>query len=113
MLVDLARNDVGRVAEYGSVELSDIMHVERYSHVMHISSTVTGKLAPGKTALDALRAGCHVSLRSPPEVSCGDSSHPAYARYDQAAVSCLHNTGQRRLIGRRHRLETRPAVVTE
>ncbi|WP_010587941.1 anthranilate synthase component I [Schlesneria paludicola] len=57
MLVDLARNDVGRVAEYGSVELSDIMHVERYSHVMHISSTVTGKLAPGKTALDALRAG--------------------------------------------------------
>lgn len=57
MLVDLARNDVGRVAEYGSVELSDVMHVERYSHVMHISSTVTGKLAPGKTALDALRAG--------------------------------------------------------
>lgn len=57
MLVDLARNDVGRVAEYGSVELSDVMHVERYSHVMHISSTVTGKLAKGKTALDALRAG--------------------------------------------------------
>lgn len=57
MLVDLARNDIGRVAEYGSVELSDVMHVERYSHVMHISSTVTGKLATGKTALDALRAG--------------------------------------------------------
>lgn len=57
MLVDLARNDVGRVSEYGSVEISDVMHVERYSHVMHISSTVTGKLAPGKTALDALRAG--------------------------------------------------------
>lgn len=57
MLVDLARNDVGRVAEYGSVELSDVMHVERYSHVMHISSTVTGKLAKGMTALDALRAG--------------------------------------------------------
>ena len=57
MLVDLARNDVGRVAEYGSVELCDVMHVERYCHVMHISSTVTGKLAEGKTALDALRAG--------------------------------------------------------
>ena len=57
MLVDLARNDVGRVAEYGSVEVSDVMHVERYSHVMHISSTVSGKLAPGKTSLDALRAG--------------------------------------------------------
>jgi anthranilate synthase component 1 len=57
MLVDLARNDVGRVAEYGSVQLSDVMKVERYSHVMHITSNVTGQLSPGKTALDALRAG--------------------------------------------------------
>jgi anthranilate synthase component 1 len=57
MLVDLARNDVGRVAEYGSVELSDVMKVERYSHVMHITSNVTGQLSPGKTSLDALRAG--------------------------------------------------------
>ena len=57
MLVDLARNDVGRVAEYGSVVLSDVMKVERYSHVMHITSNVTGRLAQGKTALDALRAG--------------------------------------------------------
>ena len=56
MLVDLGRNDVGRVAELGSVELTDVMSVERYSHVMHISSNVTGKLAPGKTAFDALRA---------------------------------------------------------
>jgi anthranilate synthase component 1 len=55
MLVDLARNDVGRVAGYGSVELSDLMHVERYSHVMHIVSNVTGQLRPGLTALDALR----------------------------------------------------------
>ncbi|HUQ72931.1 MAG TPA: anthranilate synthase component I [Planctomycetaceae bacterium] len=57
MLVDLARNDVGRVAEYGSVELSDVMKVERYSHVMHITSNVTGQLVPGKSALDALRSG--------------------------------------------------------
>ncbi len=57
MLVDLGRNDVGRIARYGSVELSDVMVVERYSHVMHITSNVTGDLAPGKTALDALRAG--------------------------------------------------------
>jgi anthranilate synthase component 1 len=57
MLVDLARNDVGRVAEYGSIILSDVMKVERYSHVMHITSNVTGTLSPGKTALDALRAG--------------------------------------------------------
>jgi len=57
MLIDLARNDVGRVARYGSVELSDVMVVERYSHVMHITSNVTGQLREGLTALDALRAG--------------------------------------------------------
>jgi anthranilate synthase component 1 len=56
MLVDLGRNDVGRVAKFGSVELSDLLTVERYSHVMHISSTVTGKLEPGKTSFDALRS---------------------------------------------------------
>ncbi len=57
MLVDLGRNDVGRVAESSTVQLSDLMKVERYSHVMHITSNVTGKLAEGKTAFDALRAG--------------------------------------------------------
>ncbi len=57
MLVDLGRNDVGRVAANSSVELTDLMKVERYSHVMHITSNVTGKLAAGKTAFDALRAG--------------------------------------------------------
>jgi anthranilate synthase component 1 len=56
MLVDLGRNDVGRVARYGTVQLSDVMQVERYSHVMHICSNVTGRLEPGKTAFDALRA---------------------------------------------------------
>src|SRR5476651_533975 len=56
MLVDLGRNDVGRVGEFGSVRLSDLLTVERYSHVMHLSSTVTGTLLPGKTAFDALRA---------------------------------------------------------
>lgn len=56
MLVDLARNDVGRVAELGSVKINDLLTVERYSHVMHLSSTVTGKLKPGLTAFDALRA---------------------------------------------------------
>lgn len=56
MLVDLGRNDVGRVAQYGTVELSDVMSIERYSHVMHISSNVDGKLQPGKTAMDALKA---------------------------------------------------------
>ena len=56
MLVDLGRNDVGRVAEYGSVDLSDVMVIERYSHVMHITSNVTGKLREGCDAFDALAA---------------------------------------------------------
>jgi anthranilate synthase component I len=56
MLVDLGRNDVGRVARYGSVQLSDVMQVERYSHVMHICSNVTGRLETGQSAFDALRS---------------------------------------------------------
>jgi anthranilate synthase component I len=56
MLVDLGRNDVGRVAKYGTVELPDLMVVERYSHVMHISSTVTGELRDDCDAFDALMA---------------------------------------------------------
>jgi len=56
MLVDLGRNDVGRVARYGTIQLSDVMTGERYSHVMHLCSTVTGRLQPGKTAFDALRS---------------------------------------------------------
>jgi len=54
MLVDLARNDVGRVAEFRSVKLADVLSVERYSHVMHITSNVEGRLKPGMTAADAL-----------------------------------------------------------
>jgi anthranilate synthase component 1 len=57
MLIDLARNDVGRVAKFGTVELSDVMVVERYSHVMHITSNVIGQLRDGMTAVEALRAG--------------------------------------------------------
>lgn len=56
MLVDLARNDVGRIAEYGSVKVTDFMTIERYSHVMHIVSHVSGKLAGGRTAYDVMRA---------------------------------------------------------
>jgi anthranilate synthase component 1 len=56
MLIDLGRNDIGRIAEVGSVELTDKMIVERYSHVMHIVSNVTGKLAPGQSCIDVLRA---------------------------------------------------------
>jgi anthranilate synthase component 1 len=56
MLVDLGRNDVGRVAEYGSVQVPDLMVVERYSHVMHIVSQVEGRLREGLGAVDVFKA---------------------------------------------------------
>ncbi|KZM73655.1 anthranilate synthase component I [Nocardia terpenica] len=56
MLVDLGRNDLGRVCRPGTVRVTDYRHVERYSHVMHLVSTVSGQLAPGRIALDAVRA---------------------------------------------------------
>lgn len=64
MLVDLGRNDVGIVAEPGSISLPSVMEVERYSHVMHISSTVTGTLREGLTCWDALRAALPVGTIS-------------------------------------------------
>jgi anthranilate synthase component 1 len=56
MLVDLGRNDVGRVSRYGTVKLDEVMVIEKYSHVMHIVSEVSGELRDGMTALDALKA---------------------------------------------------------
>lgn len=56
MLVDLGRNDLGRVCETGSVQVSDFMTIERYSHVMHIVSQVSGKLAPGRDVFDVIRS---------------------------------------------------------
>lgn len=56
MLVDLGRNDLGRVCVPGTVKVDDYSHIERYSHVMHLVSTVTGQLAEGKSALDAVTA---------------------------------------------------------
>lgn len=56
MLVDLARNDVGRIAEFGSVKVDDFMTIEKYSHVMHIVSHVSGRLAGGRSAYDVMRA---------------------------------------------------------
>ncbi|MEM7626768.1 MAG: anthranilate synthase component I [Planctomycetota bacterium] len=64
MLVDLHRNDIGRIAAAGSVELRELLTVERYSHVMHISSTVSGKLRDGLTAWDALRVSLPVGTVS-------------------------------------------------
>lgn len=56
MLVDLHRNDIGRVCEYGSVEVDNLMYVEKFSHVMHLTSNVIGKLRPDKNSYDLLRA---------------------------------------------------------
>ncbi len=56
MLVDLARNDIGRVCDFGSVRVKDLMVIERYSHVMHIVSQVGGRLAEGRTPYDLMRA---------------------------------------------------------
>jgi anthranilate synthase component 1 len=56
MLVDLGRNDVGRIAKYGSVKVTELMVIERYSHVFHLVSQVEGELRDGLTAMDALRA---------------------------------------------------------
>jgi anthranilate synthase component 1 len=56
MLVDLGRNDLGRVCRPGSVEVIDLLKVERYSHVMHLVSTVVGEVAAGVGAIDVLRA---------------------------------------------------------
>ena len=75
MLVDLGRNDVGRVAKYGSVEISDVMVIERYSHVMHITSNVTGQLTDDRDAFDALGrlpAGGHGFGRAE---GAGDAGH--------------------------------------
>ena len=54
MLVDLGRNDIGRISEFGSVEVEKYMSIERFSHVMHIGSTVRGKLRRGLSQLDAI-----------------------------------------------------------
>ncbi|EOA20237.1 hypothetical protein CARUB_v10000538mg [Capsella rubella] len=64
MLVDLGRNDVGKVAKYGSVKVEKLMNIERYSHVMHISSTVTGELQDDLTCWDTLRAALPVGTVS-------------------------------------------------
>jgi anthranilate synthase component 1 len=64
MLIDLGRNDIGRIAKTGSVKVTQKMAIERYSHVMHISSTVEGTLKSGKTSMDVLKATLPVGTLS-------------------------------------------------
>jgi len=56
MLVDLGRNDIGKISRFGSVKVEQYLSIERFSHVMHIGSTVSGEIAEGKTTLDAIDA---------------------------------------------------------
>ena len=104
MLVDLGRNDLGRVCEYGSVKVDDFMVVENYSHVMHIVSNVSGTLRPGVGALDALRAVLPAgTLSGAPKVRamqiideiepvkrCGYGGAIGYASYGGDLDTCIH-----------------------
>jgi anthranilate synthase component 1 len=104
MLVDLGRNDLGRVCEYGSVKVDDFMVVEHYSHVMHIVSNVSGTLRPGVGALDALRSVLPAgTLSGAPKVRamqiidelepvkrCGYGGAIGYASYGGDLDTCIH-----------------------
>ena len=87
MLVDLGRNDLGRVCAPGTVEVVDFMSVERYSHVMHIVSTVVGRVAPGRTAYDVLKA-CFPAALVLEEVD---------ARFCRESLQLLLSNGHQRL----------------
>jgi anthranilate synthase component I len=103
MLLDLGRNDVGRVTEGGSVTVTDSYMVEFYSHVMHIVSNVTGRLAPGKDALDALFAGfpagtvsgapkvraCEIIAELEPETRGAYAGGVGYFSPDGSMDSCI------------------------
>jgi anthranilate synthase component 1 len=104
MLVDLGRNDLGRVCEYGSVAVESFMAVENYSHVMHIVSEVSGRLAPGVDALDALRSVLPAgTLSGAPKVRAmqiidelepvkrgGYGGAIGYVSYTGALDTCIH-----------------------
>ena len=104
MLVDLGRNDLGRVCEYGSVKVDDFMVVENYSHVMHIVSNVSGTLRQDVGALDALRAVLPAgTLSGAPKVRamqiideveqvkrCGYGGAIGYASYGGDLDTCIH-----------------------
>ena len=103
MLLDLGRNDVGRVAEAGTVEVTDSYAVEKYSHVMHLVSNVVGRLAPDKDALDALFAGfpagtvsgapkvraCEIIAELEPETRGAYAGGVGYFSPDGSMDSCI------------------------
>ena len=97
MLIDLARNDVGRVCEFGSVSVDDLMVVERYSHVMHMVSGVSGQLLPGLGPVDVLRATFpHGTVSGAPKVAAMefiDQLEPVARGPYAGAVGYLDFTG--------------------
>jgi anthranilate synthase component 1 len=97
MLVDLGRNDLGRVCAPGSVEVVDFMSIEKYSHVMHIVSTVTGRLAEGRTAYDLLAAtfpaGTLSGAPKPSAMAIIDDLEPARRGLYGGAVGYLDFAG--------------------
>jgi anthranilate synthase component 1 len=97
MLVDLARNDLGRVCEYGSVEVDDLMRVETYSHVLHIVSEVSGRLRSEFAALDALRASLPAgTLSGAPKIRAMeiiDELEPSKRGFYGGAIGYLSYTG--------------------
>jgi len=98
MLVDLGRNDLGRVCEYGSVTVDELMVVETYSHVMHIVSSVTGTLREGVSAMDALRASLPAgTLSGAPKIRAMqiiDELEPVKREPYGGAVGYLSYTGE-------------------
>ncbi len=97
MLVDLGRNDLGRVCDYGSVTVDELMVVETYSHVMHIVSSVTGRLRDGITSMDALRASLPAgTLSGAPKIRAMqiiDELEPAKRGPYGGAIGYLSYTG--------------------
>jgi anthranilate synthase component 1 len=103
MLVDLGRNDLGRVCEYGSIAVPDFFTVEHYSHVMHIVSHVTGKVRPGVTAFDLVRAtfpagtlsgapkvrACEIIAELEPEARGPYGGAVGYFSFDGALDTCI------------------------
>ena len=100
MLVDLARNDVGRVAEFGSVHVDELMTLERYSHVMHLTSQVSGELRDGLGPIDVLRATLPAGTVQRCAEGAGDGDH----RRARA--------GQARPVRRRRRLRRLVAATS-
>ena len=98
MLVDLARNDLGRVCEYGSVSVEELMAIETYSHVIHIVSTVAGALREGVTPMDALRASLPAgTLSGAPKIRAMqiiDELEPTRRGAYGGAVGYLSYTGE-------------------